>query len=121
MTKSHGWSVVSSNGDDLYLVSRDQDGVWACTCPDHVYRQHECKHIRLIKQNYRFDTEARERRLEQRIDLHCAGRLNELGPDAQTLLLANGHDGEAMRFFKLLWTKQFLFDEVIRLQTEDLV
>ena len=121
MTKSHGWSVVSSNGDDLYLVSRDQDGAWACTCPDHVYRQHECKHIRLIKQNYRFDTETRERRLQETIDRHCAVRLGELSAEAQSLLLRSGADKEALIFFKMLWTKQFLFDEVIRLQTEDLV
>jgi uncharacterized Zn finger protein len=22
---------------------------WACDCPDHVYRERECKHIRTVK------------------------------------------------------------------------
>jgi hypothetical protein len=42
-------SVVSSNGDDIYLVGRDENGEWSCTCPDHVYRQHDCKHIHLVR------------------------------------------------------------------------
>jgi phage recombination protein Bet len=40
--------VVGDTGRH-YLV-RFAAGRWTCTCPDHVYRNHECKHIRRIKQ-----------------------------------------------------------------------
>ena len=33
---------------EVYRVSID-DGVFSCSCPDFVYRGHECKHIKKVK------------------------------------------------------------------------
>ena len=40
------WMVRSkSDGDKWYTVNRFNTNVWTCDCPDHHYRQHDCKHI----------------------------------------------------------------------------
>jgi len=43
----HTFKVNSQSGNGQYVVT---NGVgWDCTCPDHVYRQVECKHILAVK------------------------------------------------------------------------
>jgi len=42
------FAVPSQHGNGLYQVTRLDSG-WACTCPDHVYRKVECKHICAVK------------------------------------------------------------------------
>lgn len=45
------WEV--DGGRDTYQVAleRTEDGMlrWHCTCADHVYRKHVCKHIRGLR------------------------------------------------------------------------
>jgi len=38
------YQVSSQSGHGLYSVVK-RDGVWACSCPDHIYREVKCKHI----------------------------------------------------------------------------
>jgi len=42
------FQVPSQSGKGVYLVSI-VDGEWRCECPDHVYRDVECKHIHAVK------------------------------------------------------------------------
>lgn len=42
------FQVIGSHGD-IYLVGFDFVDGWFCPCPDHIYRRHECKHIRECK------------------------------------------------------------------------
>ena len=43
------WSVPSENVPDKTYVVRYDDGDWTCTCPDHVYRAHPCKHVQAVQ------------------------------------------------------------------------
>ena len=46
-TQLHTFKVKSQSSNGQYVVT---NGVgWDCTCPDHVYRQVECKHIVAVK------------------------------------------------------------------------
>jgi transposase-like protein len=40
----HNYRVKSQSGHGLYAVAKS-DGVWGCSCPDHIYREVKCKHI----------------------------------------------------------------------------
>jgi len=43
----HSFKVRSQSGNGEYVVT---NGVgWDCTCPDHIYRQVECKHIIAVR------------------------------------------------------------------------
>jgi transposase-like protein len=37
------YRVRSQSGNGLYTVAK-RDGVWGCSCPDHIYREVKCKH-----------------------------------------------------------------------------
>ncbi|MEM0080050.1 MAG: helicase-related protein [Nitrososphaerota archaeon] len=51
MTKT--WIVPSETVQGReYIVKLLDDGRYVCTCPDHVYRRRECKHIRKVKREY---------------------------------------------------------------------
>jgi putative transposase len=38
------YRVESQSGHGFYAVAK-RDGVWGCSCPDHIYREVKCKHI----------------------------------------------------------------------------
>ena len=40
--------IPSQSGNGKYLV-RSEASKWRCTCPDHTYRNVECKHIHAVK------------------------------------------------------------------------
>lgn len=43
--KDMKWLVPSQSGEETYVVFSDHVGALHCTCPDHRYRNTECKHI----------------------------------------------------------------------------
>ena len=45
------WLVRSARDPEtLYTIGIDpQSFLFTCTCPDHTYRQRDCKHIRLVQ------------------------------------------------------------------------
>lgn len=44
------WEVASfSDTGKVYKVSEDMQGNFVCSCPHHIFRKVECKHIRMIK------------------------------------------------------------------------
>ena len=43
------FKVIGSTGE-IYVVGYDYVDGWYCPCPDHMYRKHECKHIRACKE-----------------------------------------------------------------------
>lgn len=45
MRCAFGWEITSPLGD-VYLVTKDMK----CSCADHIYRGHKCKHITLIEE-----------------------------------------------------------------------
>lgn len=51
------WKVQSeSDSWKHYTVLRTEDGEYSCTCPDYLFRKHECKHIRkAIRNPYWYD------------------------------------------------------------------
>jgi transposase-like protein len=38
------YRVKSQSGHGLYTVAKTE-GLWECSCPDHIYREAKCKHI----------------------------------------------------------------------------
>lgn len=42
------WGVTGDSGKE-YTVARKADGAWSCSCPHHVFRKVECKHIARLK------------------------------------------------------------------------
>ena len=42
------WSVPSQSSDKRYMVARNETG-WHCECPDHMFRNVECKHIHAVQ------------------------------------------------------------------------
>ena len=40
---------VTNMANEVYHVMRIEDVRWTCTCPDHRFRQRECKHIRRVR------------------------------------------------------------------------
>jgi hypothetical protein len=46
------WIIQSSTDETkTYIVSRNKDGTFSCTCPHHVFRKAECKHIKQVKES----------------------------------------------------------------------
>lgn len=45
----HTANVKSSSGDGEYVCNKHDDGIWTCTCPHHVHRGAECKHIKSVQ------------------------------------------------------------------------
>jgi hypothetical protein len=44
------WKVPSeSDPDKTYIVARDAEGEYGCSCPVWKFRRQECKHIRAVK------------------------------------------------------------------------
>jgi len=43
--------IIRSLTDETktYIVTRNKDGTFSCTCPHHVFRKAECKHIKHVK------------------------------------------------------------------------
>lgn len=41
--------VTSSSGTGEYTVKNYDDGAWTCTCPHHMHRGVECKHIQAVQ------------------------------------------------------------------------
>ena len=51
LLRSWKWTVPSDTvRGKNYLVERTPEG-WTCACSDHVFRDHECKHIRKVRGN----------------------------------------------------------------------
>lgn len=49
------WEVASfTDTRKVYKVSEDMEGHFVCSCPHHIFRKVECKHIRMIRD--RIDT-----------------------------------------------------------------
>jgi len=42
------WEVDSFTEPFLTYIVKCVYGSWTCTCPDHIYRMRNCKHIRLV-------------------------------------------------------------------------
>ncbi len=47
------FEVPSTSGPGTYVVSRDKQGVYACSCPHFIYRRGACKHIRTVQEHAR--------------------------------------------------------------------
>ncbi len=46
------WDVPSSSDKSkTYIVKRNINGSFSCTCPHHTYRKAECKHIKKVKES----------------------------------------------------------------------
>lgn len=43
------WDVYSGENSHYEVFGFDGLTLWKCTCPDHEYRQCECKHIRRVQ------------------------------------------------------------------------
>ena len=54
------WRIMGDSGNAYTVAYYDKSG-FTCTCPDHVHRLRECKHIRLVIQE---DTDKVDVRLE---------------------------------------------------------
>ena len=48
-TLTKEFSVGSDNGNGDYKVMMIERVSYTCTCPDHRFRQRDCKHIRQIQ------------------------------------------------------------------------
>jgi transposase-like protein len=53
------YQVNSQSGHGLYTVAK-RNGVWDCSCPDHVYRDVKCKHIWAIEFSLKLRDRVRE-------------------------------------------------------------
>jgi len=51
------WNIKSDREiGKTYIVKLNVDGTWACNCPDHMYRDRDCKHIlRAQSEHYGFE------------------------------------------------------------------
>jgi len=47
--KQKVWRVKSFSSENYYIVKRNTDSSWECSCPHFKYRKKECKHIKKIK------------------------------------------------------------------------
>jgi transposase-like protein len=47
------YQVKSQSGHGLYTVAK-REGVWGCSCPDHIYREVKCKHIWAVEFSAKF-------------------------------------------------------------------
>jgi transposase-like protein len=68
------YHVKSQSGNGAYKVAK-RDGVWGCSCPDHVYRNVKCKHIWAVEFSLALRSEVRSRvvikPLDPQICLYC--------------------------------------------------
>lgn len=46
---THTATVKSSTGTGDYVCKQHDDGAWTCTCPHHMHRGVECKHIKQVQ------------------------------------------------------------------------
>jgi putative transposase len=53
------YQVGSQSGHGLYAVAK-RDGVWDCSCPDHIYRDAKCKHIWAVEFSLKLRAHVRE-------------------------------------------------------------
>ncbi|MGQ9470014.1 MAG: SWIM zinc finger family protein [Nitrososphaerales archaeon] len=42
------YQISSQNGNGKYIMAKN-DSRWTCTCPDHIYRKVDCKHINAVR------------------------------------------------------------------------
>jgi transposase-like protein len=68
------YHVKSQVGNGAYKVAK-RDGVWGCSCPDHVYRNVKCKHIWAVEFSLALRNEVHSRviikPLDPQICLYC--------------------------------------------------
>jgi transposase-like protein len=67
------WSyeVKSQSGHGLYAVAK-HDGLWGCSCPDHIYREVKCKHIWAVEFSLRLREVVRSQvTVIEPIDVHA--------------------------------------------------
>jgi transposase-like protein len=53
------YAVNSQSGHGLYTVAK-RNGVWECSCPDHIYRDAKCKHIWAVEFSLKLRAHVRE-------------------------------------------------------------
>jgi transposase-like protein len=53
------YAVNSQSGHGLYTVAK-RNGVWECSCPDHIYRDVKCKHIWAVEFSLKLRAHVRE-------------------------------------------------------------
>ena len=53
------YQVTSQSSHGLYTVAK-RDGVWDCSCPDHIYRDAKCKHIWAVEFSLKLRNHVRE-------------------------------------------------------------
>jgi transposase-like protein len=53
------FKVASQSGKGFYTVVK-RDGVWNCSCPDHVYREVKCKHLWAVEFSLKLRDRVRE-------------------------------------------------------------
>jgi transposase-like protein len=53
------YEVSSQSGHGLYVVAK-RDGIWDCSCPDHIYRDVKCKHIWAVEFSLKLRAHVRE-------------------------------------------------------------
>lgn len=47
LAEPEDYPCYSFSDGPCYRVTRYPNGHWTCSCPDHMYRQRDCKHIRV--------------------------------------------------------------------------
>jgi hypothetical protein len=52
LSSKNRWTIPSSSDETKqYIVSKNKDGTFSCTCPHHIFRKAECKHIKKVKES----------------------------------------------------------------------
>jgi transposase-like protein len=64
------YRVKSQSGNGFYDVISTRSG-WKCTCPDHVYREVECKHIWAVRFSFAIRREVEANIIEPISDIHA--------------------------------------------------
>ncbi len=41
--------VESETTEGMYYKVTIGNGIWTCTCPDHIHRQRYCKHMKVVQ------------------------------------------------------------------------
>lgn len=57
------YKVKSQSGNGEYSINK-KNGLWVCSCPDHVYRHVKCKHIYAVEISLALRTEVAIQRIE---------------------------------------------------------
>jgi hypothetical protein len=47
--KTEEFEIGSRTNGETYKVMRIESVAYTCTCPDHRFRQRDCKHIRQVR------------------------------------------------------------------------